>query len=285
MNKNTRPPGYVGRASTLVAADSPVRRPRGAIGPGPGAGNAPTAALDYEIELAAVIGGAANPIGQPVSAAEAPARIFGLTLLCDWSARDIQAFESRPLGPCNGKSFATSVGPWVVPLAALAPHRRGLPPGSEAHLPAHLRHAGGPASASVFDIELEAEVSSSIGGTALVSEAINMSGAGLRFSFEQMVAALSANGAVIRPGDLIGSGTLSRTLLPSGPLATWRLASMSPRARSGFGCLLEATYGGRVPLLGRNWLADGDMLTMRGAIPGQAGLSLGEIRGRIQPAV
>jgi fumarylacetoacetase len=224
------PVGYHGRAGTVVVSGTPIRRPRGQR---PTYG--PTEQLDIELELGFVVGGPPNPLGEPVPVAAAAERVFGCVLVNDWSARDIQRWEYQPLGPFLGKSFATSISAWVVPLDALArvPAPVQDPPPLE-----YLRTEGDWA----LDVALEVELNG-----AVISRT---NARGLYWTFPQMLAHLTANGAVARPGDLFASGTIS---------------GATPGSE---GSLIE---------LGRPFLEDGDTVVLRGA-------SLGEVRGTVTPA-
>jgi fumarylacetoacetase len=233
------PVAYHGRAATIVASGTPVRRPSGALGPGD---FGPTQMLDIELELGFVIGGPPNALGEPIAIESAAERIFGVVVVNDWSARDIQRWESQPLGPFLAKSFATSVSPWIVPLEALEPHRVEGPPQEPAPLP----YLAG-AEPRNYDIELEVELN---------GEVISRTNAGgLYWSAAQQLAHASVNGAVIRPGDLHATGTISGA------------------APDQCGSLIE---------IGHPFLADGDVVTLRGRAGGGA-LSLGEVSGRIEP--
>jgi fumarylacetoacetase len=219
------PIGYHGRAGTIVVSGEPVYRPWG-IRPGPdGPSYGPTARLDVEVELGFVVG-TPVPRGRTLPAAEAERHIFGMVLVNDWSARDIQAFEYRPLGPFLGKSFATSVSPWVVPMAALEPFRAAGPVQDPA--PASYLKVAEPRN---VDVQLQL----SVNGTVISA----MSSAALYWSPAQQLAHLTANGAGVRTGDLFATGTISG-------------------ARPGTeGSLMEAGRGER-------WLADGDVVTIQG---------------------
>lgn len=239
------PVGYHGRASTVVVSGTPIRRPCGQLPPAdprrePRFG--PTEALDIELELGFVMGGPPNAQGEPIAVEDAGERVFGVVLLNDWSARDIQAWEYQPLGPFLGKAFATSISPWVVPILALEEVRVEGPAQDPAPLP-YLR-GGSPWN---FDISLE---------VSLNGERIAATNArGLYWSAAQQLAHLSSGGAVVRPGDLHGTGTIS------GP---------TPDA---CGSLIE---------IGREFLTDGDEVVMRG----RAGaVDLGEVSGRIVGAL
>ncbi|HEU5212662.1 MAG TPA: fumarylacetoacetase [Gaiellaceae bacterium] len=248
------PIGYHGRAGTVVVSGTPVRRPSGQVKP-PGADAPvfrPSARLDIELELGLVIGTGSNR-GEPVPVDEALEHVFGVVLVNDWSARDLQAWEYVPLGPFLGKSFATSIAAWVTPLEGL--QRVAAPAQAPEPLP-HLRAA----KRAVFDIELEVDLN---GETISRTSAHN-----LYWTAEQQIAHLTSNGAALRTGDLLASGTISGD---------------DPRSR---GSLIELTWNGAEPLRladgsTRTFLEDGDEVVLRGTT---AGFALGEVRGRIEPA-
>jgi fumarylacetoacetase len=263
------PIGYHGRAGTVVASGSEIPRPAGLIGPGdPAAAHdqpgqqpefGPTRRLDVEVELGFVIGsGVAR--GQSIPVTDAERHVFGVVLVNDWSARDIQAFEYQPLGPFLGKSFATSVSPWVVPLAALEPWRVDGP--VQQPEPSAYLKAGEPRG---YDVGLQLSINDQVVSTT--------SSAGLYWSMAQQLAHLTVNGSGVRAGDLLASGTIS------GPTAGTE------------GSLMELTGGGRRALrLGdgttRTWLADGDKATIRGWCGPRGGpgwLSLGDVNGTVVP--
>jgi fumarylacetoacetase len=228
--------------------------------------SAPTRRLDYELELGAFLG-PGNPIGDLIPISEAPNHIVGVCLLNDWSARDIQAWEYQPLGPFLAKNFATSISPWVVTAEALEPFRR-MPAPRQSGDPEPLPHLRGGADA--YDITLEVWLRS-----ARMSEPVRISHgsfASMYWTLAQMVAHHSSNGCPLRPGDLIGSGTVS------GP------------ERSNRGCLLELTWRGAEPIElptgeRRRFLEDGDEVILRGwcESPGYRRIGLGECRGVIVP--
>jgi fumarylacetoacetase len=250
------PMGYHGRSSTVVASGTPVRRPQGqsrqagADAPAFGASRK----LDIELELGFVIG-VPSTMGEPVAVGRALEHVFGIVLMNDWSARDIQAWESRPLGPFLGKSFATSISAWVVPLQALDPFRARLP-AQEPEPLAYLRE-----EPWAFDVALEVELN----GTRVAQT----SGRHLYWSVAQQIAHLTVNGASMRTGDLLGSGTIS------GPEREQR------------GSLLELSWDGAEPFSlddgsERTFLEDGDEVVLRGvAGDGEDAVALGEVRGRI----
>jgi fumarylacetoacetase len=264
------PVAYHGRASSVVLSGTPVRRPWGQIATGPAGPPvyAPSRRLDYELELGAFLG-PGNVPGEPIPGEQAMDHIFGVCLLNDWSARDIQAWEYQPLGPFLAKNFATSISPWVVTLEALEPFRRPAPPRPDADPPPlpHLRAGAADALAITLEVWLR---------TARMSDAVRVSHSTfscMYWTLGQMVAHHTSNGCPIRPGDLIGSGTVS------GP------------ERENRGCLLELTRGGAEPFAlpggeTRRFLEDGDEVTLRGwcEAPGFRPISLGECRGRILEA-
>ena len=271
------PIGYHGRASSMVPSGTPVRRPRGQV-KGPEAeppAYGPTRSLDYEMELGCFVA-AGNPLGQPVPLDAAEEHLFGVCLVNDWSARDVQAWEYQPLGPFLAKNFATTVSPWVVTMEALAPFRAPAfrrPPGDPAPLP-YLQSVGN-ASAGALDIVVEVWLA-----TARMREAgtppVRLSRgrvADLYWTPGQMLAHHTSNGCNLRPGDLFASGTVS------GP------------ERENRGCLLELTWRGAEPLVlptgeTRKFLEDGDEVVMRGFCErkGAVRIGLGECRGVVLPA-
>ena len=262
------PIAYHGRASSIVVSGTPIRRPRGQISESPAGppSFAPTGRLDYEMELGALLG-PGNGMAEPIPVNSAEDHIAGICLLNDWSARDIQVWESQPLGPFLSKNFATSLSPWVVTLDALEPFRRPPDPRSPAdpRLLSYLQ--GGDAFQIVVEVWLR---------SARMREAFRVSRAdfsSMYWTLAQMVAHHTSNGCPVRPGDLIGSGTIS------GP------------EKDNRGCLLELTRRGVEPLAlpsgeTRSFLEDGDEVTLRGwcEAPGFRRISLGECRGVIQPA-
>jgi fumarylacetoacetase len=251
------PIGYHGRSGTVVAGGTPVRRPRGQSRPDRDAPPVfgPSAKLDVELELGFVIG-TPSAIGAPVAVERALEHVFGVVLLNDWSARDLQAFESQPLGPFLGKSFATSISPWVTPMAALAPFRAAPFTAQEPEPAGYLRE-----DPWALDIALEIELN---GAPIARTNARH-----LYWSVAQQIAHLTINGASLRTGDLLGSGTIS------GP------------EREERGSLLELSWNGAEPVAldgggDRTFLEDGDEVVLRGiAGDGDAAVALGDVRGRI----
>ncbi len=270
------PVGYHGRASTVVASGAPVRRPMGqtsATDDGPPTLSA-SRLLDYELELGAIVGGKANEIGQRVSVAEASGRIFGHVLLNDWSARDLQKWEYQPLGPFTAKNFITSISPWVVTSAALAPYRVPMPQRTSDD-PVALPYLQW-ADDFLLDVHFEVAIASaSMRERGLPARVVSRSrGTDLWWSMNQMLAHHTVSGCRMRPGDLIGSGTIS------GPKEDQR------------GCLLELTWRGTKPIeladgTQRKFLEDGDEVIVRGwaAREGLPRLGFGECRGVILPPV
>jgi fumarylacetoacetase len=262
------PIGYHGRAGTVVPSGTSIRRPRGQVAVADGTGPpsyGPTRQLDLELEVGFVVGGPPSPLGQPVPTSAAIERIMGIVLVNDWSARDIQAWEYRPLGPFLGKSFATSIGCWITPLAALGAAWRPPPSQDPPPLP-HLWAEGDWALA----LDLEVAITPAEGDTAHVISRTTF--ADMWWTMPQQLAHATSNGAATRPGDLYASGTVS------GP------------DRGTEGSLLELSRGGREPIpVGeqrRGFLEDGDTVTLRGSCPAVDGgrLTLAEVVGMIRPA-
>ncbi|WP_396623706.1 fumarylacetoacetase [Luteitalea sp.] len=260
------PIGYHGRASSIVVSGTPVRRPAGQWLP-PGAAApvfGPSQRLDYELEVGLVIGGE-NTLGEPVPIARALERVFGVVLLNDWSARDVQAWEYQPLGPFLAKNFATSISAWVVPLEALAPRRVASAPRDVDDPPvlSYLWDADDQARGAI-DLDLEVTLQTAR-MRDLEHQPEHVSASNMRdllWTPAQLVAHHTSNGCNLRPGDLLGTGTVS---------------GARPGAR---GCLLERTWRGTEPLAlssgeTRRFLEDGDRVEFRG-LPGMT--CGGEIR-------
>jgi fumarylacetoacetase len=277
-NYKSVPIGYHGRASSLVVSGTPVRRPRGQTksreGDIPCFG--PTRFLDYEIEVGVYVSGG-NQLGYPIAIDAAGEVAFGICLLNDWSARDIQAWETQPLGPFLAKSFATSVSPWVVPMAALAPFRCAAADrsaGDPAPLP-YLYNVEDQTTGGI-DLTLDAFLLTP-GMRAAGLSAHRLSRANLRDLYwtpAQLIAHHTSNGCNLLPGDLLATGTVSG------------------EAEESAGCLLELTVGGMKPILlpngeSRRALEDGDEVILRGVCrrPGFPDVSLGECRGIVLAAV
>jgi fumarylacetoacetase len=255
------PIGYHGRSSSVVVSGTPVRRPYGQVRQAhhAGPGFCPSARLDFEAELGFVVG-FESLLGEPVPIRRFAEHVFGVCLVNDWSARDLQAWESAPLGPFLGKSFGTTVSPWVVPLAALE-HARVRPPSRNTDLLPYLTESDDWGLDIDFQVRLNSHVIS------------RPSYAGMHWSPAQMLAHMTVNGAALRTGDLYASGTVS------GP---------EPGQR---GCMIELTWNGAEPLTlpdgtTRAWLEDSDELAITATAPGPDGtrVGLGEARGQILPA-
>ena len=284
------PIGYHGRASSIVASGTEIRRPRGQQAPpesdpkaGPSFG--PCKMLDYELEVGAFIG-PGNALGEPVGIDKAEGHIFGLCLVNDWSARDMQKWEYQPLGPFLAKNFGTTISPYIVTLEALEPFR----------CPAYRRPAGDPRplpylysesdqSRGGFDITLEVWLQSEQMRTRGLSPVLLSKSNAFKemyWTFAQMLTHHASNGCNMQPGDLIASGTVS---------------GLGPTER---GCLLELTWQGngadgkplpRKPIQlpsgeTRTFLADGDEVIMKGYCEreGFRRIGFGECRGRIVPS-
>jgi len=265
------PIAYHGRASSIVVSGGTIHRPRGQIKAKDSEPVfAPTQSLDYELEVGMFVG-PGNPLGQPIPMAQAENQIFGLCLVNDWSARDIQSWEYQPLGPFLGKSFATSVSAWVVPLEALAPYR----------VPAFARPAGEPAPLAYLqspaldragiDLTLEVFLESKQMREAHVAPHL-LGRSNLRdlyWTLAQMITHHTSNGCNLRPGDLLATGTVS------GP---------EPDSE---GCLLELTRNPEPVRLPtgelRRFLEDGDRVTLRGYCqqPGFPRIGFGGCSGTI----
>lgn len=259
------PVGYHGRASSVVVSGQDVRRPCGQLKPDDGPPvYGPSRLLDFELEMGFLVG-PGNPLGEPIPIAEARDHIFGLVLVNDWSARDIQKWEYVPLGPFLGKSFATTLSPWVVTLDALAPFRCAGPPQDPTPLP--YLQAEGP---QAFDIHLEVALQPE--GQAAPHPVARSNVRHLYWSIDQQLAHHTVNGCNTRPGDLMASGTIS------GP------------TEESYGSLLERTWRGTKPLTlpggaTRTFLQDGDRVVMTGWAQGDGyRVGFGEAAGRILPA-
>jgi fumarylacetoacetase len=277
-NFHTLPVAYHGRASTVCVDGTPVRRPCGQfLLPGkvhPTFG--PTRALDLECELASYVG-SGNMLGQPIRLAEAEQRLFGFSILNDWSARDIQNWESTPLGPFLAKSFQSTVSPWVVTLEALAPFRVA-PASRTPDAPRMLTylHDTNDRARGGLDIQFEVSILSDLmKNKKLAPHPI----AKPKFRDQywtvfQMLAHQTSNGCTVIPGDLLGSGTVSGS------------------TEAELGCLLEMTRGGTLPVSlptgeQRTYLQDGDELSITAGChkEGFVSIGFGNCRGSIKPAV
>lgn len=255
------PIGYHGRSGTVVVSGTTVVRPCGQRRP-PDAERpvyGPSTRLDIEAEVGFVVGGQTE-LGTRVGLDGIAEHVFGVVLLNDWSARDVQGWEYQPLGPFLGKSFATSISAWVTPLSALAAARVAPPPRDVPLLP-YLDDAQAPP----WGLDLTLAVS--LNGHVISRPRF----AAMYWTPAQQLAHLTVNGASVRPGDLFGSGTVSDA--------------------ESSGSLLELSWGGRDPIVigdqTRTFLADGDEVVLTATAPGPDGttVSLGEVRGSIAPAV
>jgi fumarylacetoacetase len=242
------PIGYHGRAGTVVIDSTPIKRPSGQmLGPdGPVFG--PTRKLDFELEIGFVTGQGPK-LGTPVSVTDAERYIFGLVLVNDWSARDIQAWEYQPLGPFLGKSFATTISPWVVPLAALVGSRVDPPIQDPPPLP-YLTPPG-----NGLDVNLEASINGRVVTRSNTTH--------LYWTMSQQLAYATSNGATFGPGDLFASGTVS------GPTP------------DSLGCLLEITGNGQ----SGEYLRDGHIVTLTAWAGGRTSprIGFGLCSGRVVP--
>ena len=267
------PIGYHGRASSIGVSGQPVKRPMGQTkGDAATPAFGPSQRLDYELELGIFVG-PGNALGEPVAIDDAEDHLFGVCLLNDWSARDLQAWEYQPLGPFLSKSFASTISPWIVTMEALAPYRSAFqrPAGDPQPLP----YLDSPFNREhgVVDMTLEAWLQ-----TAAMKEAgvpaVRLSQASVAqaayWTFAQLLAHHTVNGCNLQPGDLFGSGTLS-----------------GPAAGQG-GSLLELSMGGKQQVTlpngeTRTFLRDGDTVTLRGycAREGAARIGLGEVSGTV----
>ncbi|KAF2796697.1 fumarylacetoacetase [Melanomma pulvis-pyrius CBS 109.77] len=258
------PPAYAGRASSIVVSGTPIKRPKGQYRNDKGeAIYEPTQALDYELELACIIG-KPSKLGEPVPASQALDHIFGIVLLNDWSARDMQAMEMLPLGPFSSKSFGTSISPWIVTIEALEPFRiplptRDMPVAQYLSVEDHLK--------SSYDIQLKAELLNEASLTKTICESKFES---VYWSFEHFVAQQTVSGAALNNGDILGTGTISGS------------------TRESLGCLFELTRGGKegYKVEGedgeRTYFRDGDSIRIS-AFAGEegAGVGFGDCTGLI----
>ncbi|MGH8790815.1 MAG: fumarylacetoacetase [Cupriavidus necator] len=260
------PIGYNGRASSVVVSGTPLHRPNGQI-------KLPNEArpvfsacrkLDFELEMGFIVG-KESALGEPISTADAPAHMFGMVLLNDWSARDIQQWEYVPLGPFNSKGFGTSISPWVVTMEALEPFRRDNPEQSPQPL-SYLQQQG----KNAYDIALEVALQPQ--GAAAPSTISRTNFRAMYWTMAQQLAHHTVSGCNVRVGDLMGSGTISGTTPDS------------------YGSMLELTRNGAEPVTladgsRRGFLEDGDDVTMTGYCQGEGyRVGFGAVSGKILPA-
>jgi len=265
------PVGYHGRASSVVVSGTPLRRPNGQILPNPTADPkepilSPSRKMDLELELGCFVC-KPSALGQPVRIHDASEHLFGIVLLNDWSARDIQAWEYVPLGPFNSKNFGTTISPWIVLMDALEPFASTGIQNDASVLP-YLDEKD---RRSHFAIDLTVSLTTAFGATSKIAET---SAKNLLFSFPQMLAHHTVGGCPFNVGDLMGSGTISGE-------------SMAEK-----GCLLEQSENGKieVELEGgekRKFLEDGDTITITGVCGREEGalVGFGECSGRLEPAI
>jgi fumarylacetoacetase len=265
------PIGYHGRSSTIVVDGTPIVRPKGQRkAPNENAPSfGPSRLLDIELEVGFVTG-PGNRMGEPISIETARDHIFGLVLVNDWSARDIQAWEYQPLGPFLGKSFATSISPWLVTLDALEPYRLSGPAQDPQPLP-YLRTT----EAWNYDVQLVVELQTAkMRESGIAAEAVSRSNFKYMYwNMAQQLAHATVNGTAVRPGDLYASGTIS------GPTP------------GSYGSFIELSWRGTKPLTlksgeQRTFLEDGDTVTLRGLCeaPGKPRIGFGSVTGTILPA-
>ncbi len=272
------PVGYHGRSSSIVVSGQQFARPVGQRPPAepggpPGVGSSER--LDYELELGVFVG-SGNALGERIGIDAAEAHIFGLCLLNDWSARDLQAWEYQPLGPFLGKNFATTISPWIVSLEALEPFRTEWRRAADDVQPLPYLDSASVRRAGAIDIQLETWIETAT-MRAAGREPTRLSQSSFRHAYwnvAQLLAHHTINGCNLRPGDLLGTGT------QSGPDAAEA------------GSLLELTRGGKQPVSlpdgeQRRFLEDGDEIILRGHCdkPGAARIGFGEARGRVLPAI
>jgi fumarylacetoacetase len=272
------PIGYHGRASSIIPSGTPITRPHGQTRPSspsepPAFG--PTKSLDYELELALYIG-TGNPLATPIPISQAENHLFGISLLNDWSARDIQSWEYQPLGPFLGKSFATTISPWITPMAALEPFRLATPPRpADDPKPLPYLHSAADQTRGGLNVKLEVSLSTAkMRENKLTSLHLSTSNAqDLYWTPAQLIAHHTSNGCNLQIGDILGTGTIS------GP------------TEASSGSLLELTQNGAQQLLlptgeTRTFLEDHDEIMLSGSCeaPGHPRIGLGECRATILPA-
>jgi maleylacetoacetate isomerase len=269
------PVGYHGRASTVVVSGTPIRRPYGQLqkdkdDPKQGSIFAPCRLLDFELEVASIVGGPPNPMGRPLTMAEAKQRIFGFLLMNDWSARDIQKWEYVPLGPFTAKNFGTTLSPWIVTAEALQDFVGTTSAGPQQTEPVPLDYLQDPKYSS-YDIHLQVQIQGEQQAephTVSKSNLLN-----LYWNAAQQLVHHSVTGCVMNPGDLLGSGTISG------------------QDDTAFGSMLELSWKGtkEIPVGNevRKFLKDGDTVIMQGWCTKSDGtnrIGFGDCSGKILPA-
>jgi len=261
------PVAYHGRASSVVISDTPVRRPSGQTRPSddqpPVFG--PCRLLDFELEMAFFVGGEPNKLGEPITIDQTEDHIFGMVLMNDWSARDIQKWEYVPLGPFLAKNFGTTVSPWVVTMEALKPFATANPVQDPAPFP-YLRHS----DPYTFDINIDVKIKPE--GRAQSVTVTRSNFKHMYWTMKQQLAHHTVTGCNVNPGDLLGSGTIS------GPTP------------DSYGSMLELSWRGTKPLdLGagatRRFLEDGDEVILSGYCQGEGyRVGFGHASGKVLPA-
>ena len=271
------PIGYHGRASSIGVSGQRFPRPLGqTMSPGASVPSfGPCKRLDYELEMGIFVG-SGNALGKPISITEAEASVFGMCLLNDWSARDIQAWEYQPLGPFLSKNFASTISPWIVTLEALSPYRVAFT--RPADDPQPLPYLDSPANSAqgAMDIQLEVllQTQTMRQQDQAATRLTHTSYRHAYWTVAQIVAHHTVNGCNLQPGDLMGTGTLSGPTLDEA------------------GALIELTVGGKQPLTlpngeSRTYLEDGDAVVLRGWCekPGAARIGFGQCVGTVLPAL
>ncbi|KAK9506192.1 hypothetical protein O3M35_008172 [Rhynocoris fuscipes] len=262
------PVGYHGRASSVIVSGTSVRRPKGQVCP-EGAESPsykPCALLDFELEVAFFVGGASTQLGSPVTIKEADRHIFGMVLMNDWSARDIQKWEYVPLGPFLSKSFGTTISPWVVTMEALAPFK--VENSKQDPLPLEYLQHTDPYN---FDISLSVAIKPEKSG--IKSYVCNSNYKWLYWTAKQQLAHHTVAGCNVKPGDLMASGTIS-----------------GPEEKS-YGSMLELSWKGTKPIqlkdgTSRKFLQDGDEVIIEGFCQGEGyRVGFGECKGKVLPAL
>jgi fumarylacetoacetase len=261
------PVGYHGRASSVVVSGTPIRRPKGQTkaDDAPAPSHTPCRLLDFELEMAFFVG-PGNELGEPITMDKAEDHIFGVVVMNDWSARDIQKWEYVPLGPFGAKNFGTTISPWVVTMEALEPFRCQGEAQTEPPALPYLQQPG----PQGYDIELEVGIQSKDAEEPFTVCKSNLKN--LYWSMAQQLVHHSVTGCNMQPGDLLGSGTIS------GP------------TRDTFGSMLEISWRGTTPVdmpdgTQRKFILDGDTVTMRGVCQGDGyKIGFGPCDGTILPA-
>ena len=255
------PIGYHGRSGTVIVSGTDIKRPNGQrkLAPDAAPSYGPSVRLDFEAEVGFVIG-TGTDLGSALTVDDFQEHVFGVFLVNDWSSRDLQSWEYVPLGPFLGKSFGTSVSPWIVPLTALSAARRATPAQDPEPLP-YLKDAG----PGALDLALEIRLNGYVIGTPSFTS--------MYWTPAQMLAHMTVNGASVRTGDFYASGTVSGATTDT------------------LGCLLELSWGGTRPFTladgaTRTFLEDGDEVTISATAPAADGtrLSFGEVKGMILPS-